>query len=80
MPSSELADWGLFEAVEPFGDIRNNIHTGMLLASFFNYAQGRKRKKTYKPNDFLIMDKEQSQQNNLAEGIAKLRARAVKAK
>lgn len=80
MPSSELADWALFESVEPFGDMRNNIHTGMLLSGFFNWAQGRKRRRTYKPADFLLTDAKEAQQNNLARGIAKLKALSVKAK
>ena len=73
MSSSEYEDWIAFSELEPFGIIRDNIHTGMIASILVN--QNLKKGATpYTYNDFMLMSQEEQREKKTSEFIAFLKA------
>lgn len=58
----ELADWGAYWSVEPWGAERDNIHAGIVAAMVFNVHRG-KDAEPRKFEDFLLREVVPGQEN-----------------
>jgi hypothetical protein len=52
LSSSELTDWMAFDSLEPFGDQRADLRSGIVAATVANHAMNRP-KKAARPVDFM---------------------------
>lgn len=53
MPVSLWWEWLAYYEMDPFGRDRDDLRAGIIAATVANAAHGRKRRKTYKPKDFM---------------------------
>lgn len=77
MSSAEYSDWIQFAVVEPFGDVRNNIHAGMI-ASLIASVNRKKGTKAYTYEDFMIMAPDERRKKETNEFVAFLQSAAIK--
>ena len=52
MTSAELTEWQAYYALEPFGEWRADLRSGMAAASLFNLWRGENPPR--KPSDFML--------------------------
>jgi hypothetical protein len=82
LSSAEFDEWAMFEAQEPFGYRRHNMHAGiMAAASIAPHVRKGKKPPTYR--DFMLKDAATAQSERKAQTprtIAALKAMAVKAR
>jgi Protein of unknown function (DUF4035) len=50
MPATELAEWGLFYAQHPFGEIRADLRSGIIASTIARYVGGNRNAR---PSDFM---------------------------
>ena len=75
MGSKELMDWEAYYAAEPWGQLRDNMHAGMITALLAN--QGRKRgsrAQTYE--DFLLVPAQDKFEDNRRRFFGSLKSLA----
>jgi hypothetical protein len=75
MGSRELQDWEAYYAVEPWGQLRDNMHAGMIASLLAN--QGRKRgsrAQTYE--DFLLVPAQDKFEDNRKRFFGSLKSLA----
>ena len=77
MSSDEYSSWIQYSEYEPFGDIRNNIHTGMIVSMIANVNRKRGTR-PYSFKDFMIMTPDEKRENDTREFLSNLRGMAVK--
>ena len=51
--SRELTEWGIFYGLEPFGEERADLRSGVVASTIANVNR-EKKQKPYKPEDFLL--------------------------
>lgn len=70
MDDDELIDWLAYDAIQPFGDLRNNLHAGIIAATVANCHS---RDGGFVADDFMVKEKTaptEKQQRQLAEAEA----------
>lgn len=81
MDSREFAEWLAFNKIEPFGDARADLRSG-IVASIVANCNRAKGAKAFKPTDFMpdfdAKPKEQSMEQ--MQSLLKIAASTVKAK
>lgn len=71
MPAPVIMEMYQYYLEEPFGPVRDNLHTGMVCAVLSNIHRNKKRKRDpFVPLDFMIKPAEDARQNKLARGVA----------
>lgn len=70
-----MHDWAEYWAVEPWGAMRDNLHTGIIASLLFNTHRGQGDKPRH-PSDFMITDGESAKQAETQKFVARLRALA----
>lgn len=53
MPMQELIEWQIFYTLEPWGEWRNDLRAGMMVAPIINMFSSKGSKKA-KPNDWVM--------------------------
>lgn len=75
MGSRELLDWEAYYAIEPWGQLRDNMHSGMIAAMLANQNRKRgTRALTYE--DFLLVPARDKFADNRKRFFGSLRALA----
>jgi len=77
MSGSELAEWMVYYAAEPFGTFRDNVHAGLIAATLANIH----RKKGTKPltfNDFMLQDPSHARRRSTREALTWFKSVAKK--
>lgn len=54
MSSREFSEWQAYYVLEPFGQERDNLHTGIVAATIANAHRDPEKNKPFKPNDFML--------------------------
>ncbi len=76
MGASELREWQMFWAREPWGSYRDNLHTGVLASLIVNALRAKGTKAvTYQ--DFMLVDKDDHRKKKTGETVAWLKAVAT---
>lgn len=52
MDSRELTEWAAYELVEPFGEWRDDLRSGIVASTIANALRG-KGSRSFKPEDFI---------------------------
>lgn len=76
LSSTELTYWIEYYRLEPFGQLRDNLHAGMIASTIFNVNRG-KGTSAVKPDDFLIKNKSQKQEDSVSAFVGFLHAAAT---
>lgn len=74
MTSLQFAEWLAYSRLEPWGEERDDLRTGIVASTVANVNR-RKDQKAYKPSDFMPSFEQESD----AEKAARLLAKARKA-
>ncbi|MGM0409187.1 MAG: phage tail assembly protein T [Bacillota bacterium] len=77
MSSKELTEWMAFYTLNPFGEEREDLRTGIIASTIVNAIQSfgdSKNKKEYKPQDFMpeFYEEEEDKQNKLLSIVENL--------
>lgn len=75
MPASEFTEWMAFFEIEPFGPMRDNLHSGQIASLIYN-TNRRKNAPPKTPGDFIYKDLDSRREEETAEFLAGLRALA----
>lgn len=82
MDHTEFLEWCEFYALEPFGEIRDDLRAGMVCSTVVNSQLSKKdRSKARKPGDFVMFDalkKKEPEQSPDAQILALLGPRAIR--
>jgi len=57
MTPTQLVEWMVYESLEPFGDVRADLRAGIVASTIANVHRDPKRTRSYKPSDFIAMDR-----------------------
>lgn len=66
MPYRDFLEWRIYEQIEPFGDRRRDLQTGILAATLYNMWRG-KNDKAKSAKDFMIDWEKTSQREQTPE-------------
>lgn len=72
MGSSEYEDWKAYWAEEPWGALRDNLHSGELTAMLYNIHR-KQGTKAATARDFLFKSVKESSRDSLNKGVSWLR-------
>ena len=74
MSATELKEWQVFYAMEPFGHIRDDLNAGLITNTMMNIHRGEKQS-AYKLEDTMLrFEKKQVKQQSQQEISARLMA------
>lgn len=73
MGAKEFDEWAEYYSVEPWGAYRDNLHAGIIAATFAN-AHKKKTAKASKPADFLLRTQTEARAGETAKTLNGLRA------
>lgn len=76
MSSLQFTYWIEYYRMEPFGPLRDNIHTGIIASQIFNSNRGRSTP-AVSPNDFILKNKRQKQESSVSAFIEFLNTAAT---
>lgn len=76
LSAQEWNDWQEYQTLEPFGAMRENLHTGMVAAMVANFSGRLKKGKWLKPEDFLLRDAETVRKQKTRHFISELKRRS----
>jgi hypothetical protein len=51
--SAELTEWMAYYQLDPFGNERNDLHSGIIASTVVNSQRTKKSDKVYVPKDFM---------------------------
>lgn len=71
--SDELTEWMAFYQLEPFGDFRADVRTGIVASTFANANRARDTR-TFTPEDFMPFIDKQPARNEASANVARLKA------
>lgn len=71
--SGEYADWIAYWDVEPWGALRDNMHTG-ILASILHASAARGKGKKLTVQDFMLKSREEDREQKTGKSLGWLRA------
>ena len=71
MSGQELAYWGAFDRIEPFGEIRADIRQGITTAMIYNTHKIKSAKEA-KPSDYIVRPKVQQTQEDMLTTVVGL--------
>lgn len=71
----EMQDWAEYWTLEPWGAMRDNLHTGIMASLLFNANRGQGQEPR-QPQDFMITDGESAKETKMQKFVANLRAMA----
>lgn len=74
MTSEQLSEWMAYYTLEPWGEERADLRMGILASVDANIHKSTKRKKPYKPEDFMPTFEEPDEAEMQARMLAKARA------
>ena len=79
MGAAEYQDWWRYWQQEPWGAMRDNLHTGIIASAIINARANRRRGSSdVKAGDFLLRSERQSRADETAKSLAFLRAVGVR--
>lgn len=76
LSSAELTYWIEHYRMEPFGQMRDNLHAGLIASTIAN-SNRRKGSAPITPDDFMLKSKKQKQQSSVDAFVEFLNAAAV---
>lgn len=68
-----MQDWAEYWTLEPWGAMRDNLHTGIMASLLFNAHRGQGQEPR-QPQDFMITDADSKKEVALQQFVARLRA------
>jgi hypothetical protein len=71
MPSAEFTEWKAYAALEPFGEARADLRSGIVAATLANIHRAKKTK-AFKPHDFMPFQEEDSLPQDEGDAIEAL--------
>jgi len=75
MTGREFIKWLAFYEMEPFGSVRDNIHSGQVASLLYNINR-RKNAQPLNPSDFILKDRESKQDESTHAFLSGIRALA----
>jgi hypothetical protein len=75
MSSREFGEWMEFYKSEPFGPVRDNLHSGQITAMLYNVNR-RKGARAMSAADFLLMSERERMQRTTKKTLAAVKALA----
>lgn len=69
-----MQDWAEYWTLEPWGAMRDNLHTGIVASLLYNVNRGNAEPR--QPQDFMITDGESVKETKMQKFLANLRAMA----
>lgn len=67
-----MQDWAEYWTLEPWGAMRDNLHTGIVASLLYNVNRGSAEPR--QPQDFMITDADSKKETALQQFVARLRA------
>lgn len=71
--SDELTEWMAFYQLEPFGEVRADLRSGVVAATFAN-AHRTKDSRAFTPEDFMPFIERSAPQSNARLNVARFKA------
>jgi hypothetical protein len=71
--SDELTEWMAFYQLEPFGEVRADLRSGVVAATFAN-AHRSKDSRAFTPEDFMPFIERSAHQGNARLNVARFKA------